>query len=211
MHRLFFYISFFSCNLSFGQYLTELQLTKNDTINGIVRKYKYKEFNETGQILLVLKSDHTYEYSLGHSSFYRYSQGNYQITNHKYIKLNSFIQKSNLPIKINYDCNDEVTDSFKITVVKNLNNEPVTDAFVHINNDSIVCLPLIEHCNNVYDSISRVKVVLENGISSIWINVKPNFRKICIVIQSRNDLKNYIAFASKKFRIKGKRIYEVSK
>ncbi|HEY0057630.1 MAG TPA: hypothetical protein VGB56_00760 [Flavisolibacter sp.] len=111
------------------------------------------------------------------------------------LSLRSFIRSDDVPVKLMYS-NDTsgMIGGFKISIVQNTKGEHMTDGFVHINSDSVRCLPMMGNCLGDYSQIDSVKVVFENGLSSRWLRVeRKDYQRIIPVAQVDFLISGYTA------------------
>ncbi len=195
---LLFFFSFGSC---FTQDLKKAPLSKQDSIDNVIMRYEYLAKDESGGIILLLRKDHTYRYDLGTHLYQTMSEGIWWKSNNA-ILLKSFIQKDDIPVSIKYGNDGTFADSFKVSIVKNIKGD-FLPAFVFINNDSVKCDPSLGFCDNEYTEIKRIKVVLENGLSSKWINIENSDEKIIITVMTEQPLLRYTVMCDEKYTIKG--------
>lgn len=184
------------------QDLQKLELTKEDSAQGVLFKYEYEAQGSYGAISLTLKKNNTYTYRQASFAINDTSEGKWEISKNHLI-LKSSLQKNNIPVQISYGTDGDFADSSNIAVVKNIAKQPLTDATVLVNNDSIECLPLTGQCTGSFESIKKVKVVFENGLSSEWICVKKGETKILLTVLSEMPIENYVVMNNKKFKIEG--------
>lgn len=180
-------------------------LNQNDKVNGIFQRFTYDAKGSYGSIVLTLKRNKTYQYTINSFAYHGISEGTWQILNRMLI-LQSTFQLDNIPVEISYGNEGDFVDSFDIAIVRNIKHEPLTEAFVLVNNDSVRCLPVIGKCNATFDKINRVKVTFENGMSSKWIPIKDGEKKITPIVLSDIPIGNYIIMSKQKFRIDGSRL-----
>ena len=184
------------------QDLRRIPLTRDDSIQGVFLRYSYEASGSYGVVSLVLKKGKTYLYRKSSFSVEGVSEGKWELSNNL-IKLKSTLQEDNIPVKINYGTKGDFVDSLNIAVVKNIKNEPLTDAFVFVNSDTIKCLPLTGQCNGSFKTIKKVKVVFENGLSSKWICVKEGETKILLTVLSDMPVRTYVVMNNMRFKIDG--------
>jgi len=182
------------------QDLQKLALTKEDSAKGVLFKYEYNATDSYGNISLFLNNDKTYTYRQTSFAINDTSEGKWEISKDQLI-LKSTLQKNNIPVQISYGTNGDFTGSLNIAVVKNIAKQNLTDATVLVNNDTIECLPLTGQCTGSFESIKKVKVVFENGLSSEWICIKKGETKILLTVLSEISIENYIVMDDKKFKI----------
>ncbi|GAB3023006.1 hypothetical protein GCM10027051_29710 [Niabella terrae] len=95
-------------------------------------------------------------------------------------------------------------------MVQNIKGEPLTDAFVQINNDSTEYLPLADIYTIKPESVDRVRVRFENAPITQWTKVsKKPYQSLQIVVQTSLDLKNFIILNNVKFKEKGEQLIKV--
>lgn len=182
------------------QILVKQALTKEDKMSGVLNKYSYEATDSYAIITLILKKDNTYVYNMNSTASRGISEGKWKICENVLV-LESTFQVDNVPVKINYSKNGKFVDSLNIAIVENIKRELLTDVFVLVNNDTTKCLPAIGMCNNIFKKIEKVKIVYENGMSSKWIPVKANQKKISITILTDIPLENYIVMHERRFKL----------
>lgn len=193
----------FIVQLSYSQDLTLIKLTNEETINNVQYHYQWESTEgHVAVIDLLLLKDHAFEYSIGSNIYNAYSTGHWQLSK-GVLTLNSDFQKGTLPIKISYRQRDgSDLEVKKIAFVKDLNNKPISYAFVYINNDSTSCMDGDMLCIGDFEDIDSIKVVLENnGPSSKWMPVTQHEELLQITILTRHSLENYIILTDKKYRL----------
>jgi len=184
------------------QTLTKDLITKDDSRKGIYLKFSYSAKDSYGVVNLILKKDNTFFYSSNTFATHEISEGRWKMSKGLLI-LESTFQLNNIPAEVSNEQNRKFVDSFNIAVVENIKHEFLTDAFVAINNDTIKCLPMIGKCNGLYEKIDSVKIVFENGMSSKWIPIKFNDRKIALTVLTDISIRNYIVMNKRKFKLDG--------
>lgn len=184
------------------QALKREHVTKKDKMNGVFLKFNYSAKDSYGVINLILKKDNTYSYSVNTFATHKISEGKWKMVKDLLV-LESTFQMDNVPAEISYEKNAKFVDSFDIAVVQNFKGELLMDAFVLINNDTIKCLPMIGKCNASFERIDSVKVVFENGMSSKWITVKSDERKIGLTVLTDASIGNYLVMNKRKFKLNG--------
>ncbi|MEC5145471.1 hypothetical protein [Chitinophaga sp. 212800010-3] len=166
-------------------------ITKSDRTKGISFKFSYSAKDSYGVVSLILNKDSTFSYSSNTFATHEISEGKWKMSKGLLI-LESTLQMDNIPTGISYGGNRKFVDSFDIAVIENIKYELLTDTFVVVNNDTIKCLPMIGKCNSLFEKIDRVKIVFENGMSSKWIPVKFNERKITLTVLTDVPISNYV-------------------
>lgn len=199
---------FFIVQISHSQDLTLIKLTKEE-INRKV-KYHYQWESIVGHVAVIdlfLFRDQTFEYSEVSNVYYAYSFGKWE-SDGNIVVLNSDFQKGTLPIKVTYRQRDTFDFTVKkIAFVRDLNEKPISNAFVHINNDSTSCMDGDLLCNREYKQIDSIKVVLENnGPSSNWVSIIPHTGLVQITILTTHDLRNYFILKDRKYNLDGGRL-----
>jgi hypothetical protein len=184
------------------QTLKKERVTKNDKMKGTFLKFNYSAKDSYDVVSLILKKDSTFSYSANTFATHEISEGKWKMSEGLLI-LGSTFQMNNIPAEISYGENGKFIDSFDIAVVENINHELLTDAFVMVNNDTIKCLPMIGMCNGLFEKIDSVKIVFENGMSSEWIPVKFNERKIALTVLTDIPIRNYVVMNKRRFKIDG--------
>ncbi|WP_440671751.1 hypothetical protein [Chitinophaga sp. 22321] len=202
--RIFFIVSLVSFFSTYGncQRLKKELTTKNDRMKGISLKFSYSAKDSYYLVSLILKRDSTFSYSLNTCATHEISQGKWKISKDLII-LESTFQSNNIPAEVSYGENRKFVDSFDIAIVENTKHELLTDAFVAVNNDTIKCLPMIGKCNGLYEKIDSVKIVFENGMSSEWIPIKSNNRKIVLTVLTDVSIRDYIVMNKRRFKLDG--------
>lgn len=184
-----------------AQELKKHKLDREDVKKGVWAYYEYREKDSYGYVGLQLFKNGAYQYKVETAGYSSFSKGKWIMKN-KVLLLTSDIKKNDLPVKLNYLIDSPVNASFKISIVKNLKDELLTDAFVYINNDSLQCLPLTETCLGTYDKIDRIKVVFENGMRSKWIKVEHKvYKQLQPVLQLDFNISSYEAIDSEKYKV----------
>lgn len=178
------------------------RITKNDRMKGISLKFNYSAKDSYGLVSLILKKDNTFSYSVNTIGTHQISEGSWKISEGLLI-LESTFQMNNIPAQISNGENRKFVDSFDIAVVENIKHELLTDAFVVVNNDTIKCLPMIGMCKGEYETIDSVKIVFENGMSSEWIPIKFNERKIALTVLTDVPIRNYVVMNKRRFKLDG--------
>jgi len=184
------------------QTLKKERITKNDRIKGISHKFNYSAKDSYGLVSLILKKDNTFSYSANTIGSHQISEGSWKISEGLLI-LNSTFQMDNIPAEISNGENRKFVDSSNIAVVENIKHELLTDAFVVVNNDTIKCLPMIGMCKGGYKKLDSVKIVFENGMSSEWIPIKFNERKIALTVLTDVPIRNYVVMDKLRFKLDG--------
>lgn len=185
-----------------GQTLKKEPITKSDRMKGIFLKFNYSDKDGYGGVSLMLKRDSTFSYGINTCATHEISEGKWKMSKDLLI-LESTFQMDNIPAEISYGENRKFVDSSVIAVVENVKHELLMEAFVLVNNDTIKCLPMVGMCNGLFEKIERVKIVFENGMSSAWIPVKVNERKIALTILTDVSIRNYIVMNKRKFKLDG--------
>jgi len=184
------------------QTLKKERITKNDRMKGIYLKFNYSAKDSYGVVSLILKKDGTFSYGANTFATHEISEGKWYMSE-GLLTLESTFQMNNILAEISYGENRKFVDSFDIAVVENIKHELLTDAFVVVNSDTIKCLPMIGMCNGLFERIDSVKVVFENGMSSEWIPVKFNERKIALTVLTDIPIRNYVVMNKRKFKLDG--------
>jgi len=184
------------------QTLKKEHITKNDRMKGISLKFNYSAKDSYRVVSLMLKKDRTFSYSANTFATHEISEGKWKISKGLLI-LESTFQMNNIPAEISYGENRKFVDNFDIAVVENIKHELLTDAFVVVNNDTIKCLPMIGMCNGVFKKMDSVKIVFENGMSSKWIPVKFNERKVALTVLTDVSIRNYAVMNKRKYKLDG--------
>jgi hypothetical protein len=186
--------------ISFAQDFKSKRISAKEKSIGMVSRYVYELSSSHLIIIVTLYKDQTFFYEEHRLTSSYYSKG-YWNKKRSFLVLNSKFWRDDLPIIIKYIDTINYNEK-KINIVTNIKNEPLPDAFVLINNDSIKCLPLVGICHGDYDQINRVKILLENGLSSDWVNItNQNFKELSIIVQTDIPLSEFIAFKDKKYKI----------
>lgn len=198
----------FSKNI-FSQELSVKKISQKERNRGIIYKYVYEASNSYNVINLILNKDKTYEYENLSNVYISYSKGVWDIKKDVLV-LNSFVKNKEIPVKILYIDTVDIAQKQKIHVVKNNKNEPLTDIYVYINNDSTKCLPLVGSCSKEFDQIDSVKIQYENGLTSSWIKVQNrSYEALSVVIDTDLNLSNYQVFNNKKYKMTNKGIIQL--
>ncbi len=199
---------FFVVQLCHSQDLTLTKLTKEDSNRDVQYHYQWESTDgHVAVVDLLLFRDQTFEYSIASNVYNAYSIGHWK-SDGKAVILNSDFQKETLPIKVSYRQRDTSDFTVKeVTFVKDLNEKPLSYAFVYINNDSTSCMDGDLLCIGEYKQIDRVKVVLENnGPSSTWINILPHEGLIQITVLTKLDLQRYIILKDRKYKLNNNKL-----
>ncbi|MFX1706515.1 hypothetical protein PV783_21280 [Chitinophaga sp. CC14] len=190
------------------QTLKKEPVAKNDKMNGVFLKFNFSAKNSHSVISLILKKDSTFSYHANTFATHELSDGKWKM--HKGILiLESTFQMDNIPAEVSYGGNRRFVDSCDIAVVENIKHELLTDAFVIVNNDTIKCLPMIGKCNSLVEKIDKVKIIFENGMSSEWIPVKFNEKKIALTVLTDIPIRNYVVMSKRKFKLVGKHLMQL--
>ncbi|WP_143709037.1 hypothetical protein [[Flexibacter] sp. ATCC 35208] len=184
------------------QTLKKERITKNDRMKGISFKFNYSAKDSYGLVSLILKKDNTFYYSANTIGTHQISEGTWKLSEGILI-LESTFQMNNFPAEISNGENRKFVDSCDIAVVENVKHELLTDAFVVVNNDTIKCLPMIGMCKGEYEKIDSVKIAFENGMSSGWIPIKFNERKIALTVLTEIPIGNYVVMNKRRFKLDG--------
>lgn len=184
------------------QTLKKERISKNDRMKGISLKFNYSAKDSYRVVSLILKKDSTFSYSANTFASHEISEGKWKMSEGLLI-LESTFQMNNIPAEISYGENRKFVDSFDIAVVENIKHELLTDAFVVVNNDTIKCLPMIGMCNGLFKKIDSVKIVFENGMSSKWIPVKFNEKKIALTVLTDVSIRNYVVMNRRRYKLEG--------
>lgn len=193
---------FFVVQICHSQDLALMKLTKEEVNKNVQHHYRWESSDgHVAAIDLFLFKDQTFEYSIVSNIYNAYSIGNWN-SDGSMVILNSDFQKETLPIKVSYRQRDTSDFTVKeIAFVRDLNEKPLSYAFVYINNDSTSCIDGDLLCIGDYKQIDRVKVVLENnGPSSKWIRISPHDGLIQITVLTKRNLKNYMILKNKKYK-----------
>lgn len=171
-------------------------------MQGISHKFYYSAKDSHGLVSLILKKDKTFSYSANTIGTHQISEGSWELSEGILI-LESTFQMNNIPAEISSLENRKFVDSCDIAVVENVNHELLTDAFVVVNNDAIKCLPMIGMCKGEYEKIDSVKIVFENSMTSGWMPVKSNERKIALTVLTDVPIRNYVVMNRRRFKWHG--------
>src|SRR5947207_8272440 len=185
---------FYNC---FSQDLIKVKLLKEDSTNKVSERFESHAPGGYAGSELLLKNDNSYEYKVGTDLSNQFSSGTWKKKG-KFLILNSSIQKDGLPIKIAYGSNGTFEKDFRIAVIKNIKGDFIP-GFVLVNNDSNKCDPSLGFCNESFDKINRVKVLLENGMSSKWIEVEKPSEKIILTLMTDVSMFKYVPMDDVKF------------
>ena len=210
MRLLSLLLIFFNLSVH-GQDLKRVSLSKKE-ISSVKAHYQWESTDGHFAIedLWLLKNG-TYEYKITSNLNNAFSDGVWN-QSEDILTLTSELQKDNLPIKVSFHPKGNSDfDVKRIAFLRDLNDSVVWNAFVYINNDSTSCMDGDLTCRGEYTVINRIRVQYENyGISSQWVNIKPFEGLLQVTIQSRKDLRNFIVFASKKYRLVNNRLKLIS-
>ena len=202
----------FITQLGHSQDLALVKSTAQDPAKNIQYHYQWESTDgHVETVDLFLLKNHTFEYSIASNVYNVYSTGAWYISK-GVLTLNSDFQKGTLPIKISYRQRDSTDNATKrVAFVKDLNNKPISCAFVYINNDSTKCIFGDLFCNGNYAQIDSVKVALENdGPTSQWMAITPHEGIIQINIATKLNLENYVIIKDKRYRIQENKLHELS-
>lgn len=191
---LFLMFSLFASDSAQAQELLKKKRSAADKRARVAQRYEYDCKGSSCSVKLVLFKDHTFKYSLNSFTRNVFSSGRW-VMRKDTLSLKSFIQSDDVPVKLMYS-NDTsgMVNGFRISVVQNAKGEYMTDGFVHINSDSVRCLPMMGNCLGEYNQIDSVKVVFENGLSSRWIRVvRKDYQQIIPVAQVDFLISGYTA------------------
>lgn len=190
------------------QTLKKERITKDDRMKGIFLKFNYSANDSYAIVSLILKKDNTFSYSANTIGTHKISEGTWKLSEGLLI-LESTFQMNNVPAEISSRENRKFIDSCDIAIVENVKHELLTDAFVLVNYDTIKCLPMIGMCKGGYEKIDSVKIVFENGISSGWIPIKFNERKIALTVLTDVPIWNYVVMNKRRFKLDGNYLKEL--
>lgn len=199
---LIFCLIFIISNITFSQELKEVKLISHEKKQGIAYKYEFSEHDAYGVVSLLLFDNKTYQFFVKKFDGDGFNIGKW-VMHGDTLSLKSDILPDSIPLKLEY-MNDTVGlgHHFRVNIVKNLQDQQMTDAFVFINSDTIRCLPFAERCLGNYESIDSIKVVLENGLSSRWVRVfNNNSCRIAPIIETNYILSKYIPFGTRQYLI----------
>lgn len=202
----------FIAQLCHSQDLTLIKSTAQDMAKNVQYHYHWESTDGHVEIIdLFLFKNHSFKYSIVSNVYNVYSTGSWHIWKN-IVTLKSDFQKGTLPIIISYRQRESTDDNVKrVAVVKDLDNKPVSSAFVCINNDSTKCISGDLFCNGDYAQIDSVKVALENdGPTSQWMAIAPHEGIIQINIATKQDLENYVILKGKKYRLYEDKLIELS-
>ncbi|MBV8252260.1 MAG: hypothetical protein JO154_06590 [Chitinophaga sp.] len=183
----------------YGQSLKKVRLNEEDRKSGVYLKFIYSE--DYGFISLVFKKDSTYAYYQRGCATYSRSEGRWRKVNGVFV-LESTFKEDNVPVELLDSVNGKYVDSCDIAIMYDAKQKVLTEAYVLINNDSTVCLPDLGGCNRPYGTINRVKVKFYNGISSMWVPIKPGTRKVHLRVLAEMPLWDYMVMDRWTFKIK---------
>ncbi|MEV4886800.1 hypothetical protein MRBLMN1_005377 [Chitinophaga ginsengisegetis] len=190
------------------QTLKKEPVAKSDRMNGVFLKFNFSAKDSHSVIRLILKRDSTFSYRANTFATHEISEGKWKMSKGLLI-LESTFQMDDIPAEVNYGGNGKFVDSCDIAVVENIKHELLTDAFVVVNNDTIKCLPMIGKCNSSFEKIDRVKIVFENGMSSEWIPVKFNEKKVALTVLTDIPIRNYVVMNKRKFKLVGNHLRQL--
>lgn len=194
---------FFVAQICYSQDLILKKLTKEEGKKNVQYHYQWESIDGHAATLdLFLFKDQSFEYSIASNVYNTYSIGRWK-SDGNIITLNSDFQKGTLPIKVTYRQRDTSDFTVKeIAFVRDLNEKPLSYAFVYINNDSISCMDGDLLCIGEYKQIDRVKVVLENdGASSEWVGITPHDGLVQITVLTKRNLANYVILKNRKYKL----------
>lgn len=174
----------------YAQY-TQRIVTKQQADSGVLRRYADERDFYSSTLYLLRYGRFRLETRSGRMTVY--SEGRYRETD-KEIMIKSDLQKDSLPIKLTYREKDSTDKTVtKIAIMRDLKNQPVIGGVVFINDDSTSCIYGDGICSAGIKTIDRIKVVLENKISSGWVNVPRGEGILQITIMTLVDL-NYRSY-----------------
>ena len=185
-----------------AQALVKKSLSSKDRKDGVSEKFSYADKSAHGEINLLLKRYNTYSYSVNSGLFQQISEGTWRKIKGG-IELESAIQKHDVPIEISDGKIGRFVDDFNIAIVRNINGELVTSAFVLVNNDTVKCLPMIGQCNCYFKTIDSIKIQLENGMTSKWMPVRKDQKKVVITILTAISIEKYLVMPNQRYRLSG--------
>ncbi len=176
-------------NTGFGQDLQNVELSDQDRLNGIERRYEYQGKVHFSCVLLLYKNGkYRYEEEMMGVKFNigTWSQEKGEIL------FKDDLDKNNLPISLKYLEKIDSTQNFVIQIVRNLKSDFLTDGMVYINNDSNQCLPLTGTCLQNFKNIDSLKFVFENGYRSRWIKTtRQDYVQILPILQTDHLMYTY--------------------
>jgi len=175
------------------QTLIRQQLTQEDSVAGVYRRYEHPQGESFVWATLLLKKDGTYRYRMGACVESYLSEGRWKRTG-KTVALESFLQKDNIPAEICYEGNSTIKVDSNVIDVENSLQHLVFGAYVLVNGDSVKCLASMGLCNGSFTTIDSVKLQYENGMSSAWMKVQGKHRKIGIRVLTDADIGKYLVF-----------------
>jgi hypothetical protein len=199
------------CLPALSQSLKEVALTKEEKqADSLLSHYQVFSDDSLASVSLYLYKHGTFEYQNATCITYRFSTGIWTKKG-SIITLNSFIQKDQLPISINYIKTDSVGQKNKVLVGRSPTGERITALVVYMNNDSTSCIVGTPFCNGSYDYIDSIRVHLDGGFHSQWIKTERNRGDIEPVIQTTIPLEKYFPIRNEQYRLGNKQISRVKK
>ncbi|MBO9202789.1 MULTISPECIES: hypothetical protein [Niastella] len=183
------------------------EISKEERSKGLILKFQagYREKVEN----LKLFSDSTFLYEVISMAERGFSKGNWVRRNGVLILSNPF-KENNVPVIVNFTYDTSLRGvKFKMDDVKSSKGEIMSEAMICVNADSIKCIPLLMCNTDDIDSITKVKLVFGQGMSSKWIAAPTDpFNVISITVQSDFDLSSFLPF-NRKFKYNKMSLIEV--
>lgn len=188
--------------ICYSQGLKKANLTKQDVDDGVVLKYQYIGDVEGGVALRLFKNQQ-YRYDLITSGYEVFSSGIWTFNDSEFI-LNSFLQKEDVPIKINYldsISSPERIHKIGMQIPVNLKGERLSDSRIFLNDDSAYAFPYFDTIVGTHARIDRIKVAFGNGFESKWIplTLMPG-KQLLVIAQIDFPLTSYLVFQNKRFK-----------
>jgi hypothetical protein len=190
-HSIFLSLYLLTYFLGSSQDYVQVKVSKDDSKQGIL--YHYQKNATDGHYMvfdLFLYKNGRFHYSRTDNLLPEFSVGSWKIQGSKLI-LHSTIQEDSVPVNVSYIPVDS-NGRRRIAPIRNL-KEPLGEAFVFVNTDSVSCFLGDAICNTSLSTIYRLKVGFEHSsLKSNWIDIKPGTETIQLVVDTDLDLSKYV-------------------
>lgn len=175
----------------------------------VTGRYKYISTDSLSGIRLELTKDGMFQYSAGGDVQTMYSSGKWKLNKDTLI-MNSSIDRKNIPIAVKEEIVDSIRTNVKVELVQNLDGEALENAVFRFNNDTLnECVPFFESdCGLKIGSINNLRVELNNGVSSKWVELKnkrANLLKVTVSIHGM--LGSYLFLVNQRYLYKNGSLY----
>lgn len=186
------------------------RMSSNTNQDTLEQKYVYYSEDSLGIISLDLGTNGSFEYHMSTDLWHKHSNGKWTIK-HDTIVLNSGLQKNHLPVKIKRYRKSDLTGQIHFGWVVNQRGDILKDAQIFFNNNGgVYCMPTLEDCRVPIDSISTLKVMFSENVSSDWIAIKAKQNdSISLIVLADDYLSNYLFFEDDKYVIAGDTLYHL--